>query len=158
MTVLEGKGCPIEKNEYKPFLSVMRFRILFFIFFPQKPPYRLKAKKPILGAHFSLFLWIYWPFPKHPKCRQSLPHSLNYLQDNYYGRNSTYVGVCNRNVLAMKLFIKKIIIGILKPAVKQALDGQYYWPKNLAFVNVIDLVGNHDKKYWWDIKNSTFDQ
>ncbi len=26
--------------------------------------------------------------------------------------------------------------------------------KNVAFVNVIDHVGNYDKEYWWDIKNS----
>ncbi len=30
--------------------------------------------------------------------------------------------------------------------------------KNVAFDNVIDHVGNRDKEYWLDIKNSRFDQ
>ncbi len=30
--------------------------------------------------------------------------------------------------------------------------------KNVAFINVIDHVGIRDKEYWWDIKNSRFDQ
>ncbi len=82
------------------------------------------------------------------------PHQLAILSVHPPLCPSSY-SISSFSFLSLSISRVCALLALLVCIIQRDQDGQYYWPKNATFVNVIGHVGNCDKKYWWDLKNLT---